>query len=197
MDGGIKRQYYNPGSKAKAAIVKLIQTYDNKVISEQAFADWLINHLVALPLAKLQNAGNWDLYYNWNYGSKAIEPRYEVYYNEMIRNYNTHQDYASGLKAAKSLFQTDLPSEASDEQDEIDDQDGQFEQFDFETATDEEIAEYYNRNSVSVNVAKASAQTARMRPSVKQSVKPDINWNTATAQQKKHMKNGLVRIVMM
>jgi hypothetical protein len=52
-----------------------------------------------------------------------------------------------------------------------------------ESATDDEIAEYYNRNSVSVNVAKASAQTARMRPSVKQSVKPNISWNTATSQQ--------------
>jgi hypothetical protein len=146
MDGGIKFQYYNPDSKAKAAIIKLIQTYDNKVISEQAFANWLINHLVALPLAKLKNSGNWDLYYNWNYGSKTIEQWSEVYYNELIRNYNSHKDYASRLKAAKPLFQSDLPAQASEP--ESDDAD---EQFDFDTANDEEIAEYYNRNSVDIH----------------------------------------------
>jgi hypothetical protein len=58
MDGGLKWQYYDPDSRAKAAIVKLIQTYDNKMISEQAFANWLINYLQALPLAKLRNSGN-------------------------------------------------------------------------------------------------------------------------------------------
>jgi hypothetical protein len=174
MDGSVKFQHYAPDERAKAAIMKLIRTYDNKVMSEQAFANWLINHLEALPLAKLKNSGNWDLYYNWNYGSKTIEQWYEVYYNELIRNYNTHKDYDSRLKAAKPLFQTDLTSDSQN-----DEQGGQYEQFDFEFATDDEIAEYYNRNSVSVNVAQASAQTARMKPSVK----PNINWNTATPQQ--------------
>jgi hypothetical protein len=60
---------------------------------------------------------------------------------------------------------------------------GQDAQFDFGSATDEEISKYYNRNSVPVNVARASTQTAGMKASVKQSVKPNIYWTTGTAQQ--------------
>jgi hypothetical protein len=47
MDGSVKFEYYDADSKAKAAIMKLIRTYGNKVISEQAFANWFINHLGA------------------------------------------------------------------------------------------------------------------------------------------------------
>jgi hypothetical protein len=119
------------------------------------------------------------LYYNWNYGSKTIEQWYEMYYNELIRNYNSHKDYASRVKAAKPLFQTSEPDSQNDEQV------SQYEQFDFKTATGEEISEYYDRNSVSVNVAKASTQTPRMKASFKPkpNVKPNINWKTATPQQ--------------
>jgi hypothetical protein len=56
------------------------------LISEEAFADWLMNYLQALHLAKQKKSGIWGLYYNWNYGSMAIEQWYEVYCREPIIN---------------------------------------------------------------------------------------------------------------